>query len=204
MKRVPALACLLVALALPARAQEGAAPSADPNQVRAGRYRLDPAHGKVTWSLSHLGYSTYYGQITGLSADLDLDPKALAQATLRVRVPVANVNALDDALNRRLGEPDFLDAAHFPEASFVSRGVETTGPTTARVSGDFTLKGVTKPLTLDATFNQAGIHPVDKLYTLGFDGRAVIRRSDFGITAFLPGVGDEVTLRLEGEFKAVP
>ncbi|MFE1597825.1 YceI family protein [Methylobacterium sp. ID0610] len=206
MKRATVLACLLLAAALPARAQETAAsaPTTDPTQVRAGRYSLDSAHGKITWSLSHLGYSTYYGQITDVAADLSLDPKAPAQSRLGVRIGVASVNTLNDALNRHLRAPDFFDAEKFPTATFESRAVEPTGPTTARVTGDLTLKGVTKPLVLDVTFNQAGVHPVDKTYTVGFDGRAVIRRSEFGISAFLPVLGDEVTLRLEGEFKAVP
>ncbi len=63
------------------------------------------------------------------------------------------------------------------------------------------LRGVAKPVSFDATFNQAGPHPVDKLYTVGFDGWAVIKRSEFGVNAFLPLLGDEVSLRLEGEFK---
>jgi len=63
---------------------------------------------------------------------------------------------------------------------------------------------VTKPVSLDATFNQAGTNLIDRRYTVGFDGRTVIKRSEFGISAFLPLVGDEVTLRIEGEFKAAP
>ncbi|WP_018262589.1 YceI family protein [Methylobacterium sp. WSM2598] len=205
MKRATVLACLLVALALPAAAEEAVAPpSADPTQVRAGHYRLDAAHGKITWSLSHLGYSTYYGQITDVAGDLSLDPKAPAQSRLSVRVATASVNALHEALNAHLRGPDFFDAERFPTATFESRAVEPTGPTTARVTGDLTLRGTTKPIVLDVTFNQAGIHPVDKTYTVGFDGRAVLRRSEFGMTAFLPALGDEVSLRLEGEFKAAP
>lgn len=212
MKRATVLACLLLAAALPAgaqeapaaRAEDAPAPTTDPTQVRAGRYALDPAHGKITWSLNHLGYSTYYGQITDVAGELDLDPKAPAQSRLSVRIGTASVNALHDALNRHLRGPDFFDVEQFPTATFVSRSVEPTGPTTARVTGDLSLRGVTKPLVLDVTFNQAGVHPVDKTYTVGFDGRAVIRRSEFGISAFLPALGDEVFLRLEGEFKAAP
>ena len=80
--------------------------------------------------------------------------------------------------------------------------MEPTSPTTARITGTLTLKGVTKPVSFDATFNQAGTNPVDKRYTVGFDGWAVIKRSDFGVSAFVPAVSDEVSLRLEGEFKA--
>jgi len=82
--------------------------------------------------------------------------------------------------------------------------VEPTSPTTARITGDLNLRGTVRPLAIDATFNQAGIHPMDQRYTVGFDGRAVIKRSEFGINAYLPQLGDEVTLRIEGEFKAAP
>lgn len=174
----------------------------DPTQVRSGAYRLDPAHGKITWSVGHLGFSTYYGQITDVAATAVLDSREPGKSRLAVTVRVASLNALDDALNRNLWGPDFFDAAKFPTATFASTSVEATSPTTARINGDLTLKGVTRPVSLDATFNQAGLNPVDRLYSVGFDGRAVLRRSDFGISAFLPGVGDEVTLRLEGEFKA--
>jgi polyisoprenoid-binding protein YceI len=186
-----------------APAAASAAPSADPTQVRPGAYRLDPAHGKITWSVSHLGFSTYYGGITDVAGTAQLDPKDPAKSRLTVTIGIDSVNGLNDQLNQHLKSPDFFDAAKFPKAIFTATAVEPTSPTTARVTGDLTLKGVTKPVAFDATFNQAGISPVDKQYTVGFDGRAVIKRSDFGISAFLPLLGDEVSLRLEGEFKAV-
>jgi polyisoprenoid-binding protein YceI len=196
------LAATLLGFA-PVHAQD-AGPTTDPNQVRPGAYVLDAAHGKITWSVNHLGYSTYYGQITDVAAQADLDPKAPAQSRIRVTLGVASITGLNPALDAELKSPDFFDATKFPSAAFVSTSVEPTSPTTARINGLLTLKGVEKPVSFDATFNQAGLHPVDKRYTVGFDGRAVIKRSDFGINAYLPLVGDEVSLRLEGEFKAAP
>ena len=198
----------VLVLALPglAHAQDPtpSSPTTDPTQVRPGGYKLDPAHGKITWSLSHLGFSTYYGQITDVAADASLDAKAPEKSRLSVTVGTPSITGLNDRLDTHLKSADFFDTQKFPTATFVSTSVEPTSPTTARVNGTLTLKGVAKPVSFDATFNQAGLHPVDKLYTVGFDGRAVIKRSEFGITAYLPMVGDEVTLRLEGEFKAVP
>lgn len=205
MTRTRLLALLLAAgmQAAPALAQAPeAGPTTDPTQVRAGTYSLDPAHGKITWSVSHLGYSTYYGQITDVAAQADLDPKEPGKSRLTVTIGMASINGLNDALNRHLQGPDFFDTQKFPTATFVATQVEPTSPTTARITGTLTLKGVAKPVTFDATFNQAGLNPIDKRYTVGFDGRTVIRRSDFGVSAFLPAVGDEVSLRLEGEFKA--
>ena len=201
------LAALTASLALsaaPVLAQQDAppAPSADPTQVRPGAYVLDPAHGKITWSLNHLGFSTYYGQITDVEAKATLNPKEPGKSRVTVTVRTDSVNGLNDRLNQHVKTPDFFDTAKFPTATFTTTSVEPTSPTTARILGDLTLKGVTKPIAIDATFNQAGIAPTDKKYTVGFDGRTVIKRSDFGINAFLPILGDEVTLRLEGEFKA--
>ena len=178
------------------------APSTDPTQVRPGAYVLDPDHGKITWSVSHLGYSTYYGQFTGLKGSLDLDPKAPEKSHLQVTVPLGGVITGSARLNEHLAAPDFFDTAKFPDATFTSTAVEATSPTTARITGDLTLRGIVRPLAIDVTFNQAGIHPGDQRYTVGFDGRALVKRSDFGITAFLPQLGDEVSLRIEGEFKA--
>jgi polyisoprenoid-binding protein YceI len=200
MKRTLALAALLLAgfaLAMPGapHAQEAApALTKDPKQVKAGRYRLDPAHGKI-------GFSTYYGQFTEVSGDLVLDPAEPGKSTLSVKIGTGSANGLNDRLNAHLKTPDFLDVEKFPEATFVSQSIEPTGPTTARVNGTLTLRGVSKPVSFDATFNQAGVNPVDKIYSVGFDGWTVIKRSEFGVNAFLPLLGDEVALRLEGEFK---
>lgn len=205
--RAPILALIGLLCLGPARAADdptATAPSKDPTQVRPGAYVLDPDHGKVTWSVSHLGYSTYYGQFTGLTGTLTLDPKAPDKSRLEVSVPLSGVSTGSSRLNEHLAAPDFFDTTKFPSATFTATAVEPTSPTTARITGDLTLRGVTRPLAIDATFNQAGIHPVDKRYTVGFDGRAMVKRSDYGVNAYLPALGDEVSLRIEGEFKAAP
>ncbi|WP_375464855.1 YceI family protein [uncultured Methylobacterium sp.] len=198
---------LLLALALgldpAAAADRPPGVSTDPTQVRAGAYRLDPDHGKITWSLSHLGFSTYYGQITDVAGDATLDPRDPSRIRLTVTIGTGSVTGANPRLDAHLKAPEFFDTARFPTATFTATAVEPTSPATARVSGDLTLRGVTRTVAFDATFNQAGLHPVDKTYTVGFDGRAVVKRSDFGMDAYLPLLGDEVVVRLEGEFKAV-
>ncbi len=169
--------------------------------VRPGRYRLDPDHGKITWSVNHLGFSTYVGQFPGVSADLVLDPKNLAKTTLNATVDLATVDTANPKLDAHLKEEGFFDSAKFPQATFKSTRVTVTGPRTARIDGDLTLRGKTSPIVISATFNNAGVDPVDKQYTVGFDGAAIIRRSTFGVSQYVPLVGDDVLVRIEGEFK---
>lgn len=173
-----------------------------PAEVRAGTYVLDPGHSKITWSLSHFGFSTYVGQFAKVDGTLTVDPKTPTAAKLDVTVDTASLGTLNPALDTHVKSPDFLDVAQFPQATFKATSVKVTGETTADITGDLTLHGVTKPVVVHATFNQAGVNPIDKKYSLGFDGEAVLKRSDFGVKTYVPYIGDEVTLKIETEFKA--
>src|SRR6266540_1053686 len=104
-----------------------------PAQVRAGTYVIDPAHSKITWSVSHFGFSTYVGQFTGVAATLKLDPKALAATDLQVTLETASVGTLNSALDEHLKSPDFLDAAKFPQATFKATSVKQTGEKSADI-----------------------------------------------------------------------
>ncbi|WP_438851349.1 YceI family protein [Brevundimonas nasdae] len=177
-----------------------AALTQNPAEVTAGSYDLDSGHGKITWSVNHLGFSTYTGQFVNVKAELKLDPRNPSASTLTATVPLADVAPNDDRLKAHLLTPDFFDVANHPTATFASRSV-TVHPGAANqatVVGDLTLHGVTKPVTIEVTFNQAGA--VRDTYKAGFDGVATIKRSDFGINYALPAVSDEVKLHLEGEF----
>jgi polyisoprenoid-binding protein YceI len=172
----------------------------NPAAVKAGTYSLDPSHGKITWSLSHLGFSTYTGQFSDVTGTLVLDPKAIAKTTLNVSVDISSIGTLNPVLDTELKSDKFFNAAKFPTATFVSTKVIRTGKTTADVDGELTLLGVTKPQVLKVTFNLGGTNPIVKVYELGFEGHAVLKRSEFGLSAYVPYVGDTVSLDLEGEF----
>ena len=176
----------------------------EPAEVRAGVYKLDPAHSKITWSVDHMGFSTYVGQFSGVDADLRLDPKNPGASTLAATVKTDSVGTFHDGLDEHLKSPDFLDTTRHPVASFRSTNIRLLDADTARITGDLTLRGVTKPVVMEADFRQAGVNPLDKTYTVGFDGKAEIKRSDFGVSYGLPAVGDEVTLHLAAEFKLAP
>ncbi len=171
-----------------------------PAEVQAGAYKLDPSHGKITWSVDHLGFSKYYGQFVNVSAELTLDPANPTASTLTATIPLTDVAPNDDGLKRHLQTPDFFDTANHPVATFRSVHImlDPAKPNEAMVHGELTLRGVTKPVTMEVEFNQAG--QTRGGYKAGFDGEATIKRSDFGITYALPGVSDEVELHIEGEF----
>ncbi len=197
-------AALGLALALTAAAPASAQMVTNPAQVQAGGYVLDSDHGKITWSVNHFGFSTYVGQFATVKATMKLDPNNLSATVLEATIDTNSIGTLNAALDKHLKSPDFLDTAKFPTATFKATKVTRTGDKTADIAGDLTLRGVTKPVVVQATFNQAGVNPLDKKYQLGFAGTAKIKRSDFGVSAYVPAVGDEVTLTLEAEFKAAP
>jgi len=172
-----------------------------PAEVQAGAYALDAAHGKITWSVNHLGFSTYKGQFVNVDADLTLDPANPSAATLTAAIPLAEVDSNSDGLDAHLQTADFFDTANHPVATYVSRSVtvDPSSPDRATVQGDLTLRGVTRPVTMTVRFNQAG-PSMGGAYRAGFDGEATIKRSDFGINYALPMLGDEVSLHIEGEF----
>ena len=192
-----AAAALMTSGAVVARTQATQVPA----EVRAGTYALDAAHGKITWSVDHLGFSTYYGQFVNVQAELKLDPANPSASTLTATIPLTDVDSNSDGLDAHLQTADFFDTANHPTATFVSRSItiDADDPTEADVLGDLTIRGVTRPVTMEVEFNQAG-PSMGNTYKVGFDGEATIKRSEFGVNYALPAVSDEVKLHLEGEF----
>lgn len=173
-----------------------------PSEVTAGAYALDSDHGKITWSVSHLGFSTYTGQFVNVEAALTLNPANPSASSLTATIPLKDVMTGSDGLNGHLQTADFFDTANHPTATFVSRSVtvDADDANEATVVGDLTLRGVTRPVTIEVEFNQAG-PSMGNTYKAGFDGEATIKRSEFGITyGSQMGLGDDVKLHIEGEF----
>ncbi len=197
-----ALSALVLGLA-PGHGEPARGFNADPSAVRAGTYELDAAHGKITWTVSHFGLSLYRGQFVDLSGRLSLDPERPERATLRVAVPLDKVGTLHVGLDAHLRTADFFDVPNHPTATFASTRIERLGERQARVTGDLTLRGVTRPVAFTGTFNAAGVHPITKRYTIGFSGEATIKRSEFGVAYAVPAIGDEVRLDLDVEFQIV-
>lgn len=176
--------------------------------VTAGTYSADPNHTQIEWQVNHLGFSPYVGLFGDVSGKLVLDPKNPGAATIDVTIPVAKIITTSTALTAHLlrapkepgGKLDFFGPAP-ADARFVSTKVVTKGET-AKVTGNFTLNGVTRPVTLDVSFFGAGksAPQMGGKENVGFEGKTVIKRSDFGIDFLVPLVSDEVTIWVNAAF----
>lgn len=186
-----------VSLAGGARAQV----THDPAKVDAGSYTIDPGHTQIIWGVSHLGFTTYYGQFANVSGSLVLAPESPAASKLDVTFPTASVMTTSPKLDAQLRSEDWFDAAQYPQVRFVSTQVKPTGPGSADIEGELTLHGVTKPVTLKAVFVGAGRNQVSGDYNVGFQATGGLNRSEFGIEKYLPIIGDRVELTISGAFE---
>ncbi|BCM82924.1 YceI family protein [Methylobacterium indicum] len=188
-----------LALAAPAGAQ-GAA-TRDPAQIQAGTYVVDPNHTQAVFTVTHFGFSPYTGIFSDVSGTLELQPTKPAESRLKVTVPVKSLYAPSQHLVESLKSDKWLDVAQFPDMTFTSTKVTPEGKDKAKVVGDLTLHGVTKPVTLEVTLVGAGANPMNKKVTVGFEAKGTIKRSDFGVKTFVPAISDEVHLVLNGAFE---
>ncbi|HET6537029.1 MAG TPA: YceI family protein [Sphingopyxis sp.] len=208
------MGALALALAVPAVVAQQA-PSAvqlpgskDKSRVTAGTYVTDPGHTLVTWEVDHFGFSEYSGIFGNISGTLTIDPANLAAAKVDVSIPVAEVTTASAGLTQHLlragkdgAKPDFFGAAPAP-ARFVSTSVvlDDDGDE-AKITGNLTLNGVTRPITLEAKFYGAGLDPMSKKETIGFSAETEFRRSEFGINYGIPMVSDKVELEINAAFQ---
>jgi polyisoprenoid-binding protein YceI len=172
----------------------------DPAQVPGGLYNLDPTHAHALFFINHLGFSEYTGGFTDISGSLVFKPTALLDSKLNVTIKTNSILVNSAALTEHLKTPDFFDAEKYPDITFVSRKLTATGVDKGQLLGDLTMHGVTKPVTLDVHFLGAGIMPMKNVETMGFIATGQLKRSDFGIVNYLPGVGDDILLDISAEF----
>lgn len=189
-----------IAQAPAAQAPAGPPGRADISRITAGTYTVDPAHTQVVWSVDHLGFSTLYGMFGQITGTLALDPARPAASRLNIEIPISGLTVTSEGFSRHLRTPDMFDAAKFPTARFVSTSVRPQG-SRAVITGDLTLHGVTRPVTLQAAFTGAGANPRGGAPTVGFSATATIKRSDFGLGYGAPAVSDETRLQITGAFE---
>ena len=193
-------ATLLVAPALAQAVSAPQPPNTNPADVQSGAYSIEPTHTRVLFALSHMGFTTWYGQFTNVSGTLTLNPKALSTSTLDITIPTDTISTSNTKLDGELNSPNWLDTAKYPTITFKSTKIVRTGHDTARVTGDLTFHGVTRPETLNVTFNAAGVNFLTHQYTAGFNATGMIKRSDFNETTYVPVIGDNVSLIISSAF----
>lgn len=165
-----------------------------------GAYALDNSHTAVTFKINHLGFSNYVGRFEVADASLDFDADNPTSAKLEATIEIASLDVANDEFAETLIGPSWFDSAQHPQAVFRSNDITIINETTGTVTGDLTLKGITKPMTLNVTFNGGDNDPLRGGYAVGFSATGTFNRSDFGITRFLGPVSDEVNIDIEAEF----
>ena len=168
--------------------------------LKSGEYELDNYHTAVTFKINHLGFSNYVGRFEVANAALNFDAENPTAAELEAIVEIASLDVANDEFAKTLIGPAWFSAAEFPEAIFRSTNIDVTGETSGVVTGDLTLKGVTKPVSLNVSFNGGDNDPLRGGYAIGFSASGTFNRSDFGVSRFLGPVSDEVTIDIEAEF----
>ncbi|MFM1982167.1 MAG: hypothetical protein RJB22_886 [Pseudomonadota bacterium] len=172
----------------------------DASRVEAGTYMVDNHHAQIQWTVNHFGFNDYFGIFGQPTGSLTIDPAKPNDAKVKITIPVTELATSRADLTKHMMTPDFLDAAKFPTASFESTKVEASG-TRAKITGNLTLLGVTKPVVLDAEFTGAGKNPMSQKATIGFHGTTTLKRSDWGMAKYVPMVGDDVKINISIAFE---
>lgn len=161
-------------------------------------YTLDPTHTYLHFGISHLGFSTMHGRFDQSSGRFSID-QAAKTASVNVVIEASSINTGLQKRDEHLRSPDFMNVVEFPVVTYQSTTVKFKGDKPVMVEGNLTLLGVTKPVILTITSFKCGANPMNKRAMCGMDAVGTMKRSDFGMTYALPGVGDELKLTIEAE-----
>jgi polyisoprenoid-binding protein YceI len=186
---------LLASASLSALAQE--ATVAD---LVSGTYEADHPHSAIMFQTNHLGLSTFVARFDDYTTRLRLDADDLSRSSLEVSVKPASVDINLPLFAEHMSSPEWFDVASHPEVTFKSTSFRQTSPTEGTVTGDLTIRGVTKPLTMAVRLVGAGTHPMAQVPAFGIEARGVVMRSDYGMTSAIPLIPDEVHLIINAEF----
>ena len=161
--------------------------------------KVDPTHAWAVYQAPNRPGTNEMGSFEKVSGDIVLDKADPSKSSVKIEIATASLHTGFAQRDKDLSSPDFFNAAEFPKMTFVSTKVEKTGDNTAKVTGDFTLLGVTKPVTLDVSFYGEKPLPWDaKTLKAGFSARGSLKPTDFGMKKFGDyGFGPEVNLMLE-------
>ena len=176
----------------------------------ANTYTFDKGHTKILFFWNHLGLSNQSARFDDFDGQLVFDPEKPETSKIDVTIKTASVDSDVPALDDHLKSADFFNAEKHPEITFVSKAVRKTGTDTGQVDGDLTINGMTKPVTLDVTFNFMGEHPLSAFNEnykgaqyVAFSARTRVLRSDFNVGLYAPLTSDTVDIMIETELRKV-
>jgi len=200
MPRIAALVTLALAISAPALADDV---SMDAAQAPSGTYQLETAHSQVLFSIRHIGLTQFYGRFDKMSGTLNFNAGQPEHSAVSVAIDTASVDTPSARLNDTLKGADVFDTAKFPQATFKSTSLTRIDASHGTITGDLTIRGVTKPVTLKVTFLGTELNPLDDSRVLGFHGETTIKRGDFNITGMVwePLVGDDIDITIEAMFQ---
>ena len=161
-------------------------------------YKLDPAHTSIVFRVKHLGISYVFGRFNGPTGSIVFDESAPSKSAVDMQAETKNVDTAVEKRDTHLKSPDFFNAGEYPLVSFKSKSVKKLGEHTYEVSGDLTLLGKTRPITVEVHATGAGKDPWGN-FRRGFETSFSINRSDFGMDFMMGGVSDEVNLTVSVE-----
>ena len=163
-------------------------------------YKLDPSHTSVIFIVNHLGFSNYQGRFGGASGELTIDRDNLAASSAEINIDLTQIDSGFEGLDNHMKTADFFDVENHPTATFKSSAIELVGENGAKITGDLTILGQSKPLVLYVTLTGEGDHPMTGDHILGFAAKGTVTRSDYGMTYLVPAISDDVTLQISSEF----
>ncbi|WP_447573857.1 YceI family protein [Acinetobacter baumannii] len=165
-------------------------------------YKIDPTHTATVFSWNHFGFSTPSANFSDIQSVIKVDNAKPANSSVNVTIPLSSVNTNVPALDKEFQEEAWFNAAKYPNITFKSTKVETKDKKHFKITGDLTVKGITKPVVLDAVLNKQGEHPMAKVAAIGFNATTSFNRSDFGLGNYVPNVGDKITVNITTEATA--
>ncbi len=162
-------------------------------------YKIDANHTDVVASWSHFGFSNPIAHFGKVDGNITYDPANVGASKVEVTIPLSGLNSHVGDFDDHLRSADFFDAEKFPNITFKSTSVKAAGKGKLKVTGDLTIKGVTKPVVLDVTINKTGVQPMAKREAAGFSATTTVKRTDFGLGLYAPNVSDQVKLSITTE-----
>ncbi|RKG55268.1 polyisoprenoid-binding protein [Acinetobacter cumulans] len=162
-------------------------------------YQIDPTHTATVFNWNHFGFSTPSANFSDIQGTINVDNAKPANSSVDVTIPLSSLNTNVKALDEHLKTADFFNAEKYPNITFKSTKVQALGKNKYKITGNLTVKDVTKPVVLDAVLNKQGVHPMTKAESIGFNATTSFNRSAFGVGAYVPNVGDKITVNITTE-----